>query len=285
MAGSGVVPAAFLTVKGSSMRYHGNPCWYELSTTEGQLSQAGAFYTEILGWTITDSGMTGMRYHLARAGEDMVAGLMEKPADVAAMPPMWMIYFAADDLDQAIADATAAGAQVFRPAQAVPGTGRFAILGDPQGAAFGLLEPDMSGMSDADRARAESGAGAFDQSKPGHGNWNELMSTDPKAGFNFYAGLFGWTKGETMPMGEQGDYQLFRRNGADIGAMMGLGDAPEPVWLPYFGVDRPVSAVVEAIRAAGGTVAHGPVEVPGPAYIAVGNDPQGAWFAVVGQTR
>jgi predicted enzyme related to lactoylglutathione lyase len=29
-------------------------------------------------------------------------------------------------------------------------------------------------------------------------------------------------------------------------------------------------------------VRHGPVEVPGPAYIAVAQDPQGAWFAVVG---
>jgi predicted enzyme related to lactoylglutathione lyase len=38
----------------------------------------------------------------------------------------------------------------------------------------------------------------------------------------------------------------------------------------------------EAIASAGGSVRHGPVEVPGPAYIAVAQDPQGAWFAVVG---
>lgn len=274
------------------MTFQGNPCWYELSTAKGQLAAAGEFYDRIFGWQISDSGMPGMAYHLARSGDDMVAGLLEMPDDVADMPPMWMIYFAADDLDRTIADATAAGATVHRPATEVPGTGRFAILSDPQGAGFGLLEPDMSQMSESDRAKAET-TGAFDQKKAGHGNWNELMSSDPAAAFDFYSRLFGWTRGETMPMGEcpeggeapGGDYQLFRHNGADIGAMTGLGDAPVPAWLPYFGVDTPVSQVVEAITQAGGTVQAGPIEVPGPAYIAVAADPQGAWFAVVGSEK
>ena len=274
------------------MKFQGNPCWYELSTAKGQLAAAGVFYAKVLGWQVKDSGMQGMTYHLASVGGGMVAGLMEVPDDVAGMPPAWLIYFAADDLDRTIADAQATGATVYNPATAVPGTGRFAVLGDPQGAAFGLLEPDMRHMSEADRAEAET-SGAFDQSKAGHGNWNELMSTDPAAAFDFYAGLFGWTKGEAMQMddcpegGEApgGTYQMIQHKGADIGAIMGLGDSPVPVWLPYFGVDQPVSDIVETIRQAGGQVHIGPVEVPGPAYIAVGQDPQGAWFAVVGTTQ
>lgn len=66
---------------------------------------------------------------------------------------------------------------------------------------------------------------------------------------------------------------------------MGLGDAPVPAWLPYFGVEGEVTKVAEAIKSAGGRVHHGPVEVPGPAYITVAQDPQGAWFAVVGAKR
>lgn len=266
------------------MTFQGNPCWYELSTTPGQLDAAGAFYGKVLGWQTADSGMPGFTYHLARAGGDMVAGLMEIPADKAAMPPMWMIYFAADDLDRTLAQATAAGATVYHPATEVPGTGRFAILGDPQGAGFGLLEPDMSQMSEADRAKART-TGAFDSSKAGHGNWNELMTSDPAAAFDFYAGLFGWTKGQALEMGADGKYQIIQREGRDIGAMMGLGSSPMPVWLPYFGVDRPVSEVIGIIKAAGGSVAHGPAEVPGPAWIAIATDPQGAWFAVVGGVR
>ena len=84
-------------------------------------------------------------------------------------------------------------------------------------------------------------------------------------------------------MGETGVYQLVRRGGVDIAGMMGLGQAPAPNWLPYFGVAG-VSACIEAITKAGGIVHHGPMEVPG-GFIAIAQDPQGAWFAVTGEKR
>ena len=257
------------------MSYHGNPCWYELGTSD--LDGAAGFYRRILGWEVVDSGMEGFDYRLARSDGDMVAGLMSNAGQAGSPPPNWLIYFAVDDCDGRAADIEAAGGRVLKQPDDIPGTGRYAVVADPQGAVFGLLQPDMSGM---DEGAAEPG-GAFDQNKAGHGNWNELMSSDPEAAFAFYSGLFGWTKGEAMDMGEMGTYQLFRHKGADIGAMMGLGDAPVPAWLPYFGAADTATAAVEAIRAAGGTVHHGPAEVPGPAYIAVAQDPQGAWFAVV----
>ena len=155
----------------------------------------------------------------------------------------------------------------------IPGTGRFAVLADPQGASFGVLQPEPM---------PDGGAGnAFDQQKAGHGNWNELMSTDPEAGFAFYSRLLGWQKSTPVDMGEMGTYQLFSHDGADIGGMMGLGNAPVPCWLPYFGANG-VNAAIGRIKDAGGTVHHGPHEVPGGAFIAIATDPQGAWFAVVG---
>ena len=261
------------------MSFHGNPCWYELGTTD--LDAASGFYGRILGWQVADSGMEGFDYRLASAGDDMVAGMMTVEGQTQTPPPNWLIYFAVDDCDRTAAAIRAAGGSVLKEPADIPGTGRFAVAADPQGAVFGVLQPDMSQMSEAERAKAAEG-GAFDQSKAGHGNWNELMTSDPGAGLAFYSGLFGWGKGEAMDMGEMGVYQLVRRNGADIGAVMGLGDSPMPAWLPYFGVDGQVSRTVDAIGAAGGRVHHGPVEVPGPAFIAVAQDPQGAWFAVVG---
>jgi predicted enzyme related to lactoylglutathione lyase len=255
-------------------KVHGTPCWYELSTSEGSLGAAEAFYGEVLGWTVKDAGMEGFDYHLASAGGDMVAGLMVMPAEAGGMPPFWMIYFAVDDADQAAAAVTAAGGRVHKEPADIPGTGRFAVVADPQGAAFGILQPEpMPGQ--------EGAGGAFDQQKAGHGNWNELMTTDPEAGFRFYSGLFGWQKSQAVDMGEMGTYQVFSHDGSDIGGLMGLGNSPVPAWLPYFGTNG-VEAAMERITAAGGKVAHGPMEVPGGAYIAVAQDPQGAWFAVVG---
>lgn len=261
------------------MSYHGRPCWYELGTSD--LDAAAAFYGRILGWRVSDSGMEGFDYRLAQSDGDMVAGLMSSAGQQGNPPPNWVIYFAVDDCDKTAADVQAKGGTVYKQPDDIPGTGRYAVVADPQGAVFGLLQPDMSGMSEAEIAKADEG-GAFNQNKAGHGNWNELMTSDPEAGLAFYSGLFGWAKGEAMDMGAMGVYQLVRREGADIGAVMGLGDAPVPAWLPYFGVDGAVTKTTEAIASAGGTIHHGPVEVPGPAYIAVAQDPQGAWFAVVG---
>ncbi|MAN56462.1 MAG: VOC family protein [Paracoccus sp. (in: a-proteobacteria)] len=254
--------------------FHGKPCWYELTTSKGNLAAAGDFYGAVLGWSIRDAGMDDFSYHLASAGDDRVAGLMEMPPDVSQMPPNWLIYFAVEDADGAAADIIAAGGRIFREPADIPGTGRFAIASDPQGAAFGILQP----LPMEDGAQ---GGQAFDQSKAGHGNWNELMSTDPKAGFAFYSALLGWSKSRPIDMGEMGTYQLFSHDGTDIGGMMGMGNAPVPAWLPYFGTDGVTQAMVR-IEAGGGAVIHGPQEVPGGAFIAIARDPQGAHFAVVG---
>ena len=252
-------------------KLQGAPCWYELGTTD--LDGAERFYGPVLGWSVRDSGTEGFEYRLASHGGDLVAGMMALAAQEGAPPPNWTIYFAVDDCDAAAAATAAAGGRVYAGPTDIPGTGRFAILSDPQGAAFGVLKPLP--MEDGGETRA------FDQAKEGHGNWNELMSTDPEAGFAFYAGLFGWRKSTAVDMGEMGTYQLFSHDGADIGGMMGLGNAPVPCWLPYFGANG-VDAAIARIGSKGGKLVHGPQEVPGGAFIAVAQDPQGAYFAVVG---
>lgn len=245
---------------------HGTPVWYELSTPD--LAGAAEFYGALLGWTMRDAGMEGFTYHLASQGEAMVAGMMEP---FAGVPPNWLIYFASTNADATVAATEAAGGAVLQPAGDIPDTGRFAILADPQGAAFGILQPLNGDMGSA-----------FDQQKTGHGNWHELATTDPEAGLAFYAGLFGWQASTAMPMPEIGTYQLFRQAGADIGGMM-KSPMPDmrPYWLPYFGTNS-IARAIATITEKGGTVLHGPQEVPGGAFIAMARDPQGAHFAVVG---
>lgn len=253
---------------------HGCPIWFELSCAPGQRRAAEAFYADLLGWETRDAGMEGFDYDLASSGGDMVAGLMDMPADAAGMPPFWMIYFGVDSADRAVADATTAGAAVHKPPADIPGTGRFAILADPQGAAFGILEP-------APMPEGGEGGNAFDQQKAGHGNWIELMTSDPAAGLGFYSGLLGWQKSQAMDMGEMGTYQIIAHDGGDIGGMMGLGNAPVPAWLPYFGING-INPAIARIADLGGALVHGPQEVPGGAHIAIARDCQGAHFALVG---
>lgn len=256
------------------MTHHGGPCWYELSTAPGALGDAGAFYGKVLGWSVQDSGMPGFTYHLAMAAGEMVAGLMDMPADAAGMKPFWLLYFAVEDADGAVAQMQAAGARLHRPVMSIPGTGRFANLADPQGAAFGILEPLPGGTGTAYNAK-----------KQGHGNWHELMCSDPKAAMGFYGQMFSWQTSRSMDMGAMGTYDVFAWHGTDIGGMMrampNASGAGQAFWLPYFSVDSAEKAAAR-ITDAGGTVGNGPMEVPGPAYVVIATDPQGAAFAIVG---
>lgn len=96
--------------------------------------------------------------------------------------------------------------------------------------------------------------------KRGHGNWHELMSPDPKAGLTFYSNLFGWKASTAMDMADGHlSTVLARQRGhrRDDGA----GNSPVPCWLPYFGSDG-VDAAIERIKASGGAIVHGPMEVP-----------------------
>ena len=44
--------------------YHGKPCWFELSTARGALSDADTFYQKVFGWSVADAGMADFTYHL-----------------------------------------------------------------------------------------------------------------------------------------------------------------------------------------------------------------------------
>jgi uncharacterized protein len=53
----------------------------------------------------------------------------------------WMPYLAVDDIDARLEKAVAAGAQILKPAHAIPGVGRMAILRQPGGGALGWITP------------------------------------------------------------------------------------------------------------------------------------------------
>jgi len=248
------------------MTVQGLPFWYEL--TAANIPASAAFYGPVMGWQFQDSGIPGFDYTVASMGGDMVAGLMGPDTP---MPEFWMIYFAVDDCDATAARVTALGGSVHSAPEDVPGTGRFAIVADPQGAVFGLMQPHDG----------QPGA-AFDQKAAGHTNWHELQTPDPAAALAFYTDLLGWTAGDAMDMGPMGTYQLVTCGPGDIGGLM-APPAPgiPPHWLPIFGADGIAAAMVR-ITEQGGQTLHGPMEVPGGAFVCYAADPHGATFGLVG---
>jgi hypothetical protein len=187
------------------------------------------------------------------------------------LKPCWLGYIGVDDVD-AVADRIAkAGGAIHRAPEDIPGVGRFAVVADPQGAAFMLLKGATAGPPPQ----------AFKASTPRHVGWNELHTTDWKAGLAFYSKLFGWAKSDTFDMGAMGTYLVFNAGGDAIGGMMTSPNFPRPVWLFYFNVDG-IDAAHRRLTGAGGQVLFGPSEVPGGGWIIQATDPQGAMFALVG---
>lgn len=246
--------------------------WYELMTSD--LAAAEAFYQKVVGWTAKDAGMPDMKYTVVSTGDEMIAGMMTTPKEAEGMPPAWIGYIYADDVDAKAREVAEHGGQVHRQPDDIPGIGRFAVVSDPHGAVFCLF------------SSSDEPPPAGDPMTPGHVSWHELMGGDLDSAWTFYSTLFGWEKDETLDMGEMGAYQLFKAAGKTIGGMMTKPkDLPAPPhWGYYFGVDA-IDPAIERVTAGGGRIVMGPMEVPGGAWIIQGVDPQGGHFALVGPKR
>jgi len=113
-------------------------CWNELATPD--VEKAGDFYTGLFGWGKNVQQMGPMTYTSFMNGERPAGGMYTPPPEMGDIPPHWLVYFAVDDTDAMLARATELGAQVCAPPMDIPGTGRFAVLKDPQGAAFAIIK-------------------------------------------------------------------------------------------------------------------------------------------------
>jgi predicted enzyme related to lactoylglutathione lyase len=121
------------------LRERGALCWTELATTDTKVAET--FYTSLFGWTAKLGMGDGMAYtEFSNAGTPQ-AGMLALTPEMGKMPPFWMPYFQVDDCDAAAAKAQSLGGRVYRAATDLPNVGRFAIVGDPQGAGSALFTP------------------------------------------------------------------------------------------------------------------------------------------------
>ncbi len=118
--------------------------WAELSARG--LERDIPFYEQVFGWTHRTSDMGGGRsYTEFLLDGRSIAGAMEMPEMVPAeVPGYWLAYFNVEDVDATFQAAKAAGARELTPPMDFAG-GRFAVLSDPQGAAFGILKMNPRG--------------------------------------------------------------------------------------------------------------------------------------------
>ena len=246
----------------------GRPLWFELMTSD--MKAAEKFYKNVIGWTSAPFDQSPQPYTMFnRSGDIPIGGVMDTPPGLNA-PPFWAMYIGVPKLEDAAKQIKRLGGSECSPVIDVPSVGRMQMMKDPQGAAFYIYEPSS-------QERGPEGPAEI-----GEASWLELMTTDAPAALKFYSEVFHWQPSETMDMGEMGKYYMFNRPHGMIGGMM--NKSPEmaqvpPNWGIYFRVPD-IDAAIERIKANGGQILNGPMEVPGGDMIVNAMDPQGAAFSL-----
>jgi uncharacterized protein len=244
--------------------------WYELMTTDMEAAQA--FYTKVVGWGTEDVSTPGMAYILFTVEGSSIGGLMALPEDAKKIGERssWIGYVGVDDVDAAAERIERLGGAVHVPPRNILNISRFSVVADPQMATLALVQ----WLTPRRELPAEPSA-------PGRIRWHELFAADWEKAFAFYGDLFGWQK-ENPGSDAMGAYQLFSAGGQTIGGMFTKPPTvPIPFWLYYFNVGD-IDAAAKRVKAGGGQVLEGPLEVSGGSWIVQCTDPQGAVFALVG---
>lgn len=258
----------------------GLPIWYELMVPDP--AAVTPFYRDILGWQIEPVGGTmpnGSQYRMiGRADGGHAGGVLTLTANMLenGAAPGWFTYFHVSDVEETAALAQAKGAQLWMPPQKMEGVGTIAMLADPFGASFYVMDPvPPEGAPDQQ-------SDVFDSERSGHCRWNELSTADEPAAREFYSALFDWQSDDAMEMPDGGTYRFIAMDGTAIGAISSMASPSRPGgWLPYFGVSD-IEAAGAAVESGGGTLVTGPHEVPGGDHILIIRDPAGAILGLVG---
>jgi predicted enzyme related to lactoylglutathione lyase len=118
--------------------------WHELMSRDPDASER--FYASVAGLRVQRLGDGPDAYRLLVAGDQPIGGLTGPRSDGDAWPSggpagHWVGYLATVDVDLATRRAEELGGRVLLGPLDIPGTGRVAVLRDPDEATFGLYQP------------------------------------------------------------------------------------------------------------------------------------------------
>ncbi len=117
----------------------GEICWRELRTKD--LPAAMEFYTKMFGWELPQTKVSPMDYKEIVLDGTAYGGMMGMEGDDwGDAPSHWATYIAVDSADETAAKITENGGSIRVPPFDAPGVGRMAMVADPSGADFAIIQ-------------------------------------------------------------------------------------------------------------------------------------------------
>jgi predicted enzyme related to lactoylglutathione lyase len=210
-----------------------------------------------------------------------VIGLGARSPEHANLPLQWMPHIQVADVAASAARAVALGGRELMHGKDGDGASQWAVLLDPDGAAFGV----MPVVPEEAMPRAEGDASRDESAPTGCIAWVDLTVSDAAASRDFYRQVVGWSV-EDVAMEDAGDryadYNMLADDGnpaAGICHARGVNLGLPPVWMIYL----PVGDLAESLRRVdedGGKVIKATRGADGQDAQAVIQDPVGACLAL-----
>lgn len=117
---------------------HGAVYWNELSTSDPKKS--AEFYCQLADWEHKETSFGEFDYHLFSKDDKDVCGMMAQSNDLKPTSH-WLVNFQVDDCEQTVEAAKELDGTVIEAPFEVEGVGRCAVLADPSGGVFGIIQP------------------------------------------------------------------------------------------------------------------------------------------------
>lgn len=206
-----------------------------------------------------------------------VIGLGARIEEYAHLPVQWMPHIQVADVAGSVGRAVDLGGKELMHGKGDDGTSQWAVLVDPNGAAFGVI-PVVS----SEALPAASGT----EAKAGRIAWLDLTVPDASATRDFYRKVIDWSVQDlAMKEGSESyaDYCMLGADGkaaAGICHARGVNVGQPPTWMIYL----PVGDLAESLRRVpeeGGTVVKAARGSDGEWAYAVIQDPVGAHVALM----
>lgn len=211
-----------------------------------------------------------------------IIGLGERSAEYAHLPLQWMPHIQVADVATSVQRALDLGGKVLMHAKDNDGKSQWAVLLDPNAAAFGIIP-----VIPAEAILSSDGAVLPDAAAPvGRIYWLDLTVSDASATRDFYRQVVEWSvrNVEMEDGGERyADYEMLGEDGSPAAGVCharGVNLGLPPVWMIYL----PVGDLAESLRRVqeeGGKIIKAVQGEEGKCVYAAVQDPVGAYLALM----
>ena len=211
-----------------------------------------------------------------------IIGLGARSTEHEMLPLQWMPHIQVADVATSVERALGLGGSELMHGKDADGKSQWAVLLDPNGAAFGII-PVVSAEATPPTEGASSRAAA---ARVGCISWLNLTLSDASVTSDFYRQVVGWLV-EDIEMEDAGeryaDYNMVGDDGSPAAGVCharGVNLGVPPIWMIYL----PVGDLAESLRRVrdgGGKIIKATRGTDGEYAYAVVQDPVGASLALV----